>query len=54
MHLNYRFFEVETGRLGADGKPQMLSWFGGGADLTPSYLFEEDARHFHATYKVRA
>lgn len=22
-------------------------WFGGGADLTPYYLFEEDARDFH-------
>ena len=22
-------------------------WFGGGMDLTPYYLFEEDARHFH-------
>ena len=22
-------------------------WFGGGADLTPHYLFEEDAAHFH-------
>lgn len=22
-------------------------WFGGGADLTPSYLFEDDAVHFH-------
>jgi len=24
-------------------------WFGGGADLTPYYLFEDDARHFHRT-----
>ncbi|ETV89360.1 hypothetical protein H257_00672 [Aphanomyces astaci] len=52
MHLNYRYFEVETGKIGADGKPKKLSWFGGGADLTPSYLFEEDARHFHAVYKT--
>jgi coproporphyrinogen III oxidase len=22
-------------------------WFGGGTDLTPSYIFEEDAAHFH-------
>jgi coproporphyrinogen III oxidase len=28
------------------------SWFGGGIDLTPYYLFEEDARHFHATLKA--
>jgi coproporphyrinogen III oxidase len=26
-------------------------WFGGGTDLTPYYLFEEDAVHFHKTYK---
>jgi coproporphyrinogen III oxidase len=25
------------------------AWFGGGADLTPYYLFEDDARHFHHT-----
>jgi coproporphyrinogen III oxidase len=24
-------------------------WFGGGADLTPYYLFADDAAHFHAT-----
>ena len=24
------------------------AWFGGGADLTPYVLFEDDARHFHA------
>jgi coproporphyrinogen III oxidase len=26
-------------------------WFGGGADLTPYYLFEDDAVHFHETLK---
>jgi coproporphyrinogen III oxidase len=26
-------------------------WFGGGADLTPYYLYKEDARHFHQTFK---
>ena len=26
--------------------------FPGGADLTPAYLFEEDAIHFHKTLKV--
>jgi coproporphyrinogen III oxidase len=25
----------------------VVAWFGGGMDLTPSYGFEEDARHFH-------
>ena len=28
-------------------------WFGGGSDITPAYLFEEDIKHFHGTYKVR-
>jgi coproporphyrinogen III oxidase len=28
------------------------SWFGGGADLTPYYLFDEDAVHFHRTLKA--
>jgi len=41
-HANYRFFA-----LGEDAW-----WFGGAADLTPAYLFEEDARHFHATHKA--
>ena len=46
VHCNYRMFELydENDAL-AD------RWFGGGTDLTPYYLFEEDARHFHQTYK---
>ncbi|RKP09360.1 Coproporphyrinogen III oxidase [Thamnocephalis sphaerospora] len=46
VHANYRYFEVEQ----ADGKPPVW-WFGGGCDLTPSYLYEEDAVHFHSTLK---
>jgi len=42
MHFNYRYFETEGG----------VWWFGGGSDLTPSYLFEEDVKHFHGTYKA--
>lgn len=45
-HLNYRYFELED----EQGKPT-LWWFGGGCDLTPAYLIDEDARHFHGTYK---
>jgi len=41
MHFNYRYFETDGG----------VWWFGGGSDLTPSYLFEEDVKHFHGTYK---
>ena len=29
------------------------AWFGGGADLTPYYLYEEDAAHFHRTLQGR-
>lgn len=46
VHANYRYFERGDGT-----KPQSW-WFGGGADLTPSYLFEEDARHFHRIHKA--
>jgi coproporphyrinogen III oxidase len=31
---------------------QGAGWFGGGADLTPYYLFEEDVVGFHQHYKV--
>lgn len=45
-HLNYRYFETWN----PDGSPQAW-WFGGGADLTPSYLYEEDAVLFHKLHK---
>ncbi|XP_077198154.1 oxygen-dependent coproporphyrinogen-III oxidase, mitochondrial [Paroedura picta] len=45
IHFNYRYFEIEE----ADGSKQW--WFGGGTDLTPTYLNEEDAVHFHKTLK---
>ena len=45
VHANYRYFERGTGEIEGSW------WFGGGADLTPSYLFEEDAIHFHKVHK---
>ena len=45
VHANYRYFER------GEGKKPGSWWFGGGADLTPSYLFEEDAIHFHRIHK---
>ena len=46
VHCNYRMFELyDAGDRLAD------RWFGGGTDLTPYYLFDEDAAHFHQTYK---
>lgn len=42
MHFNYRYFETAGG----------VWWFGGGTDITPAYLDEEDMRHFHGVYKA--
>ncbi len=46
VHANYRMFELYN----ADNEVTDR-WFGGGTDLTPYYLFEDDAKHFHQTYK---
>jgi coproporphyrinogen III oxidase len=49
VHANFRYFELyddERMTKPVDG------WFGGGADLTPYYLWEEDAVHFHKTLKT--
>lgn len=46
VHLNYRYFETAL----PDGTSQAW-WFGGGSDLTPSFLYDEDAIHFHRTLK---
>jgi coproporphyrinogen III oxidase len=40
VHANFRFLDQGG-----------VSWFGGGADLTPSYPFREDVVHFHRTFK---
>ncbi|MGV3530394.1 MAG: oxygen-dependent coproporphyrinogen oxidase [Flavisolibacter sp.] len=46
VHCNYRMFELYD-----ENDVVIDRWFGGGTDLTPYYLFEEDAKHFHQTYK---
>lgn len=40
FHANFRYFEAGD-----------EWWFGGGMDMTPSYGFAEDARHFHTTLR---
>ncbi|MEX2380722.1 MAG: oxygen-dependent coproporphyrinogen oxidase [Vicingaceae bacterium] len=46
VHANWRYFEMY------DKQGNIIdSWFGGGQDLTPYYLFEEDAQHFHSICK---
>ncbi len=47
VHANWRYFEMYD----TDGNI-VESWFGGGQDLTPYYLFEEDAKHFHHICKT--
>lgn len=46
VHANWRYFEMynKQGDI-------VDAWFGGGQDLTPYYLFEEDATHFHQVCK---
>ncbi len=46
VHANWRYFEMydKSGAL-------VDQWFGGGQDLTPYYLFDEDAIHFHSICK---
>jgi coproporphyrinogen III oxidase len=46
FHANYRYFEV-----GEKGESEVW-WFGGGADMTPSYPSHEDAVHFHRTLRA--
>ncbi|MGZ4158287.1 MAG: oxygen-dependent coproporphyrinogen oxidase, partial [Bacteroidia bacterium] len=41
IHMNVRYFEMSNG----------VWWFGGGIDLTPHYVVEEDARFFHQALK---
>jgi coproporphyrinogen III oxidase len=46
VHANFRYFELYD-----EDNNIVDNWFGGGTDLTPFYLFEEDAIHFHQTLK---
>ena len=41
IHMNVRYFEMSNG----------IWWFGGGIDLTPHYVVEEDAAWFHQQLK---
>ncbi|CBZ50128.1 putative coproporphyrinogen oxidase [Neospora caninum Liverpool] len=57
VHLNYRMFQIfqsspsentngHGGEAPTAGEP-LLWWFGGGTDLSPAYVFEEDCVFFH-------
>lgn len=41
IHMNIRYFELN----------EQIRWFGGGIDLTPHYVDENDARYFHQELK---
>jgi coproporphyrinogen III oxidase len=41
IHMNVRFFKMSNG----------VSWFGGGIDLTPHYVNDEEAKYFHQKIK---
>lgn len=41
IHMNVRYFELGDGTY----------WFGGGIDLTPHYIHDEDAKLFHIALK---
>ena len=47
VHANWRYFEMydKQGNI-------VDQWVGGGQDLTPYYLFNEDAKHFHQVCKT--
>lgn len=49
VHFNYRYFETDAPQ-GVEGAPRAW-WFGGGTDITPSYVFDEDITHFHGVHK---
>lgn len=42
IHMNIRYFEMNNG----------TRWLGGGIDLTPHYINDEDARFFHQQLKT--
>merc|ERR1719245_624911 len=47
IHFNYRYFEV----IESESEEQNRWWFGGGTDLTPYFLDEEDVKDYHTMLK---
>ncbi len=43
IHMNVRYFELNSGKY----------WFGGGIDLTPHYVNEDEAKLFHQGLKQK-
>ncbi|QRW22430.1 coproporphyrinogen III oxidase [Rhizoctonia solani] len=53
VHANWRYFEIDEADVDpsdeSTDRTPLAWWFGGGSDLTPSYLYPEDCVHFHKT-----
>ncbi|CAE6468151.1 unnamed protein product [Rhizoctonia solani] len=53
VHANWRYFEIDQADVDmideSTEREPLAWWFGGGSDLTPSYLYPEDCVHFHKT-----
>lgn len=49
VHANFRYFELYDDEEMDEVRD---CWFGGGADLTPYYLWDEDSVHFHEVLKA--
>lgn len=47
IHMNVRYFQMSE----SENEPEADCWFGGGIDLTPAYVFREDAEFFHRRMK---
>src|SRR3954467_11743780 len=47
IHMNIRYFEMPV----VDGQ-EPVRWFGGGIDLTPHYIIDNDAKYFHSQLKA--
>ena len=50
IHMNVRYFEIINPNDQNSGAKK-ICWFGGGIDLTPHYVFENDAQFFHQSLK---
>jgi coproporphyrinogen III oxidase len=48
IHMNVRYFETRTSKNAVEIED---AWFGGGIDLTPHYIVDEDAKWFHQQLK---
>ncbi len=48
IHMNVRYFET---RKSKNSTGIQDAWFGGGIDLTPHYIVDEDAKWFHKQLK---